>query len=186
MKFELNAAKLRLILMGIVALEICIVIAALPQMSDLLIKAARSTDHAKIDNEVSQQELERLKNLRFELASQKDVIARAKQIAISSAQYKYQDQIISDLSAYANRRNVGITSFDFGTTSTTAQASAGRTAFLVSLRSPLKYDSLLNFIRDVELNLTKIKVTSVNLAPNPRNPTELLNPSVGMEVFITK
>lgn len=184
----MNAVRLRLVLIGVIILQIAVVIAGMWLLTDFLQREVAVTDHAKIDADISEQEINTLKRLRTQLADEKDIIERAKQIAASSNQYQYQDQVISDLTVYASRYGFSIVSFDFTGTPGAKGATApnGKTAFLVTLSSPIKYDNFLKFIRDVERNLTKIRITSITLAPNPRNPTEILNPSINLEVYLKK
>ena len=183
----MNAVKLRLVLIGVIVLQVAVIIAGIWLLNDFLQREVAATDHAKIDADISEQEISTLKRLRTELTTKKDLIERTKQIAASSAQYQYQDQVISDLNRYASRYGFSIVSFDFtGTPGAKATAPSGKTAFLVMLSSPIKYDNFLKFIRDVERNVTKIRITSITLAPNPKNPTEILNPGINLEVYLKK
>lgn len=154
-------------------------------VNTLLAKSVRETDHMQIDAEISTTELQQLKSLQKQLITEKDIIDRAKQIAASSNQYRYQDQVIKDVSDYATRYGVAINTFDFASTSNqnAAQAGAKKTPFTVTLRGPLPYTTFLKFLRAIEQNLTKIQVTSLSLTPD-KNPNSITNPTVSMEVYL--
>ncbi len=182
----MNAAKLKYVLIGCIVLMVVALLAGTIFLQRFLNEQVMTTDHAKIDAEASQQEIAKLQRLENELADKKDLLARAKQIAAASEQYRYQDQVINDLNVYASRNTIGIASFDFKQPAIGAAAQGNKTAFIVNLNSPIKYENLLAFLRDVEQNLTKIKVTSVNLSPNPKSPVEIQNPTINLEVFLKK
>lgn len=185
----MNATKLRYVLGGIIGLLVIIIIAGIWFLQSFLNQQVLTTDHAKIDADISQQEALKLRKLQTEMAGMKDIIARTKQIAATTEQYGFQDQVISDLSTYAGRNGIRINSFDFSQTapgSKPGTAPSGKTTFLVSLRSPVKYESFLKFVRDIEQNLTKIQVTSLTLSPDPKDTSLIQNPTLGLEVFLKK
>lgn len=185
----MTATKLRYILITTIALLVIIIGVASWQLQIMLAGQVLKTDHAKIDAELSQSELEKLRKLKIDLVAQKDIVDRAKQIAASSNQYHFQDQVIKDLTTYAARDNITISSFDFSSTTSGGKANApsgGKTAFTVNLQTPLRYDQVLNFLRQIEQNATKMQITSLTLAPDPRNPSQISNPTIGLEVFIKK
>src|SRR5687768_3952967 len=99
----MTATKLRYILGGIIGLLTIVVIAGIWFLQSFLNQQVVTTDHAKIDAEVSLQEAQKLRKLQTEMASMKDIVARTKQIAATTEQYGFQDQVISDLSVYAER-----------------------------------------------------------------------------------
>ena len=184
----MNASRLRYVLSGFIVLLVGVIVATIWMMQQLLSEQVRITDHTKIDADVSELDVGKLKNLEDELAERKDLIERTKQIAASVDQYQFQDQVISDLTVYASRNGFGISAFDFTQAAGAKPGTtpSGKTAFVVSLTSPIPYDKFLQFMHDVEQNLTKIQITSVTLSPNPKNPTEILNPTINLEVFLKK
>lgn len=184
----MNVFKLRFVLAGIILLLIGVIITAIILLQGLLKDQVVLTDHMKIDADVSEQEILKLKKLESELSKKQDVVERAKQIAASVDQYQFQDQVINDLTVYAQRSGFGISSFDF--TQSTGQkpgtVPSDKTSFVVNLTSPIPYDRFLQFIHAVELNLTKIQIISVTLSPNTKNTSEILNPTINLEVFLKK
>lgn len=185
----MTATKLRYILIAIIVLMILGIAAGSWQLQKILASQVLQTDHAKIDAELSQLELEKLQKLQVDLVTQKDIVDRARQIAASTNQYQYQDQVIKDLSAYAARDGIAISSFDFGVANSGGKVSTptgGKTPFTVNLQTSQRYDQVLNFLRQIEQNATKMQITSLTLAPDPRNPSQVANPTIGLEVFIRK
>lgn len=181
----MTATKLRYVLFGLITLMVAGFGVGAWWMQGVLAQSVQATDHAKIDADVSATELQQLKALQKQLSDEQDIVDRAKQIAASSDQYKYQDQIIKDVSDYARRYGVQISTFDFTTTTNNQAATAGarRTAFNVTLKGPVSYVTFMRFLRDIEKNLTKLQVTSLTLAPD-KNPSNITNPALTLEVYL--
>ena len=150
-----------------------------------------ATDVSKIsiDADASGNNLQTLKRLEAELNQQKETIQRTNSIVAESQSYQYQNQIISDLNNYANRAGISITNLDFsatqaagGTAATPSQQPAApttpgastttpapsssmkSTSVSVTIANPVNYQSLLNFVRLIEQNLTKMQISSVGLS----------------------
>ncbi|HSE61352.1 MAG TPA: hypothetical protein VLA88_03580 [Candidatus Saccharimonadales bacterium] len=181
----MTATKLRYMLIGLVVVLLASFGAGVWWVQGMLAEKVRETDHARTDADLSGTELQQLKQLKKQLEDQKDIVDRAKQIAATSAQYQYQDQVIKDVADYAARYGIQVNTFDFSTTNKNAAATNGakKTPFTVSLKGPLAYVTFLNFLRDLEGNLTKIQVTSLTLAPD-KDPNKISNPSLSCEVYL--
>lgn len=182
----MTATKLRYILLALIVVMLGGFAFGAWWIQGVLAQHVRDTDHAKIDAEVSNTELQQLKQLQKQLADEQDIVERAKQIAVSAEQYRYQDQVIKDISDYAARYGISINTIDFTQTAgqqTAASGGAKRTAFTVSLKGPLPYTTFMQFLRSVEKNLTKIQVTSLTLAPD-KDPNSITNPSLSLEVYL--
>jgi hypothetical protein len=180
----MTATKLRYVLMGLIVVLLGSFGAGAWWVQGILAEKVRETDHAKIDAELSATEVQQLKQLDKQLDEQEDIVERAKQIAANSAQYQYQDQVIQDVSSYAARYGIQVSTFDFSTAKTTASAGgAKKTPFTVTLKGPLSFVTFMRFLRDIEGNLTKIQVTSLTLAPD-KDPSNITNPTLSCEVFL--
>lgn len=181
----MTATKLRYILIGLIALMVIGFSVGGWWLQGVLASQVTQTDHAKADAEVADTELQQLKSLQKQFAGEQDVINRAQQIAASSSQYQYQDQVVKDISDYANRYGITVTTIDFSSTTKSTQTVAGakNTPFTVSLKGPIAYTTFMRFLHDIEQNLTKIQVTSLTLAPD-KDPNNITNPSLGLAVFI--
>lgn len=180
----MTATKLRYILLALIVVMVGGFAFGAWWVQGLLAQHVRDTDHAKIDAEVSNTELQQLKQLQKQLADEQDIVERAKQIAVSADQYRYQDQVIKDVADYAYRYGISVNTIDF-TQTAGQQASGGakRTAFTVSLKGPVPYTTFMQFLRAIEKNLTKIQVTSLTLAPD-KDPNSITNPSLSLEVYL--
>ncbi len=183
----MTATKLRLVLLGLIALLLIGFSTGAWWMQTLLADQVRQTDHIKIDADISTTELQQLKSLDKQLIGEQDIVSRAKQIAASTEQYRYQDQVVSDISDYAARYGIGVSTFDFSAAQsakpTAAVGGAKKTAFRLILRGPIPYITFLRFLQDVEKNLTKIQVTSLTLSPD-KDPNNIAKPNLGLEVYL--
>lgn len=187
----MNALVLRMVLIAGLVLLVGGIGVGTWWVHDQLAAQAVKTAHAKTDAELVQLDLEKLSQIQRQLEEQKDVVERADQIAASADNYKYQDQVVSDLEAYARRHNIQITGFDFSKATAPGQKATGpagttRTPFSLSLKGPVSFDVFMNFLRDIENNLTKIQVSSLSLTPTQDDPKQVSNPSLSLTVYLKK
>ncbi len=158
---------------------------------------------AKVKAEASATDLElqRLKALEQELKQYSGAMEKSQQIVAESQSYQYQNQIISDLTSYAGKAGLSITSFNFqsqssqaststsssntaASTSTAAGSAPGPKTVQVSIQlgeNP-RYQNILQFIRLIEQNLTRMQISEVSLARGEGDSvnTQLLN----IEVYV--
>lgn len=127
--------------------------------------------------------LQTLRSLKDRLDGEREVMTKARSIVAQSQQYLYQDQIVKDLSKIAGDNGVVITQFDFassgaGTPGATGTTTPGTTTpaapsspssglksetVNVTIKSPLQYSALMNFIKAIELNPLKMQIASIAL-----------------------
>lgn len=128
--------------------------------------------------------VQNLARLEKEVEKYKDSVAKAQQLVAETQQYQYQNQIINDLTAYANKSGVGIAGFTFtsgsagaksnsgssGTSGTNnssgSNSAAGPKSMKVSVRLNEKTDymALLRFMHLIEQNLTRMQIASVSMS----------------------
>ena len=128
--------------------------------------------------------VQNLARLEKEMEKYKDSVAKAQQLVAETQQYQYQNQIINDLTAYANKSGVGIDGFTFtsgsagaksnsgssGTSGTNnssgSNSAAGPKSMKVSVRLNEKTDymALLRFMHLIEQNLTRMQIASVSMS----------------------
>jgi hypothetical protein len=128
--------------------------------------------------------VQNLARLEKEMEKYKDSVAKAQQLVAETQQYQYQNQIINDLTAYANKSGVGIAGFTFtsgsagaksnsgssGTSGTNnssgSTSAAGPKSMKVSVRLNEKTDymALLRFMHLIEQNLTRMQIASVSMS----------------------
>lgn len=130
-----------------------------------------------------------LARLEKEMEKYKDSVTKAQQLVAETQQYQYQNQIINDLTAYANKSGVGIAGFTFasgsagagaksssgssgssgtntGSGSNNAASTTGPKSMKVSVRLNEKTDymALLRFMHLIEQNLTRMQIASVSMS----------------------
>lgn len=201
---KLDAILFRKILMGLIALLVIGTGASFYFLSGVLKTKGTELNHARIDAELGSSSTANLQKLQSELDKYKDVIPKAKEIVASAADFKYQDQVIRDINTLARSSNITITSYNFADGSggaannaaptapapaspaapTLGAAQARKITVTISMKSPVPYDDYLRFLRRMERNITRLQVTGVNLSPDPTVPTSVINPSVGIEIFV--
>ena len=161
--------------------------------------------------EASKNSVQRLQSLESELERLKDIRSRASSIVAESQSYQYQNQIITDLSNYAQQSGITISQYNFqavdqqaasgtkpeapatpeaGASPAAAPGAAGpsvaslkSTVVSISLNPPINYTNLLRFMRSVEQNLTKMQISGISLTPGG-DKDEVSTGSLNIEVYI--
>ncbi len=158
---------------------------------DILTRKAVETDHARIDAELAQEDISRLKQLRTTLEANKDTIDKTAQIVAESQSYNFQDQVIADITSYADEAGVGILGFDFGVkpgeapaAGKTSKNTLRRTLVSIQLSNNIPYGSLLKFVKSIEQNVTKMQLTGINFQPKKDDPTLVLGSTIEIEVYL--
>jgi hypothetical protein len=190
MKQKLTPVSLRIMLfVGMFAI-VGIFIAALMLGYKVISNFSNDAKQVSVQADASNSSFNNLVQTKKLLENNKDVVERASQIVSESKSYVYQDQIISDLNQYANSTGVVITNITFGDTQTTASAAptaapaaaagaptAGaavtqpgaptgvksKTA-TVTIKNPVGYTNMLNFLHLIEQSLFKMKISQVSLS----------------------
>ena len=128
--------------------------------------------------------VQNLARLEKEMEKYKDSVAKAQQLVAETQQYQYQNQIINDLTAYANKSGVGIAGFTFTSGSAGAKSNSGSSGtsgtnnssgsnsavgpksmkVSVRLNEKTDYMALLRFMHLIEQNLTRMQIASVSMS----------------------
>jgi hypothetical protein len=174
MKFRLTPTRLRIMLMISLVVTIALSSVINSFAFGLLEDFAVDVSHTTVDATASQNNLQNLQQVQQKLAGEKDVIQRASSIVADSQSYQYQDQILTDLKAFASQAGIVITNLDFSaaTTSKTPTAPAAgpapvgvkSTSVSVTLKNPVNYVNFLKFVKSIEQNLTKMQISKVALS----------------------
>ena len=190
----MNAVLLRNLLIGGIIALLGGIGALIYFASDYLDGQVKETVHRQIDAELSLNDLDRLQRLEKVLEDNRASVDQAAQIVSDSKQYTYQDQIVSDINAYAAKTGVSVTGFDFGdafaktsrsNTQKLPQVSGVKSiSVTLTLASPMNYDNYLRFVKAIETNLTKMQVSGVNMTPDEERPGQISNPSVVLIVYV--
>lgn len=164
--------------------------------------ASIQAEAADVDNKIKN-----LLSLKSQLDNNTLAVKKAAQIVANSKSYMYQNQAINDLSIYAARANVPITSFTFkessakspsggssGTankeaattntgTSNTAAAGPKTTTVSIQLGKDISYENFLHFLHLIEMNVTRMQVAGVSLSVGENNKSISVQ-TLDIEVYI--
>jgi hypothetical protein len=180
-KGTLTATKLRLLLIIGMILIVVSAIAGFYFAQQMLSKYASEISNLNANAEAGNDNIQTLRSLEDQLANEREAMTKARSIVAQSQQYLYQDQIVEDLSKIAGDSGVVITQFDFASTTGTPGATSGSTTpppasstpsvtsglksetVNVTIKSPLQYTALMNFIKAIELNPLKMQIASISL-----------------------
>lgn len=194
---SLTATSLRLML--IVSIFLLVILSAISFwfFRTNLVSFAQQVHSDNAAASISSSDISRLEQLKRDLEKDKVAVTRAKNIVADSKYYQYQDQIINDITAYASKAGVSITSFAFtGQSSEGAGASAAvpqqtsntppglkTISTTVTLKSPANYKAVMQFIHFLELNLTKMQLSGISLTKGLTAEDVMLNP-LTIEVYV--
>ncbi len=195
----LNAPRLRLIL-GSLLLLIAIVAGTIAFFAnDRLQSYTADIRKILIDSKGSDANNTNIDTLERQLAANQPTVARAAQIVADSQSYKYQNEVVRDINAYADANNVAVTSVTFAADTATAAAaqSSGQAVtpavngvkpvtIAVMLEREVAYKDALSFIHAIEQNLTKMQITSLGLsAPKAGQPSSTVRiDTINLEVYL--
>lgn len=201
---KLTAVSLRLILSVTLFVIAGLIIAAVWLSTSKLKEYATQVNQISSEATASQDSVQTLQKTKQELDAQKDIVAKAASIVADSQGYKYQDQIIKDLNAYASASGLTITNFSFASTAATPAAPAApaasggaaattpaatvpsgvkSTSASITLKAPINYVNLLQFIHSIEQNLTKMQISRVSLTKGA-TPSEVNTDTLEIQVYI--
>jgi hypothetical protein len=157
------------------------------------------TDTSKAS--ISSNDIQRLEQIKQKLQDDSVAVTRAKSIVADSQSYQYQNQIINDITAYAQAAGLHVTNFSFSTdnlpganagaaTSTAAPTTQSSTpaglkilTTTVSVKSPANYQSVMKFVHSIENNLTKMQLSGISLAKDSSSPTDVTVSPFTIEVY---
>lgn len=183
MKGGMNASRLRSIL-AVTVIVIAIGIAGGFWFAHRNLNAyATQISTMNADAKSGDTNIQTLLNVQKRLEQEQTTIANARSIVADSA--TFSDLVVNDISRIANESGVSITGFEFvesagtgtaapatvappatpGASAPTAAIPGGvsKRVVSVSLESPLRYASLMEFIRKIETNDLKMQFASVSM-----------------------
>lgn len=206
---QLSATTLRIILVTTLLLAVFISFAVFYFGSTMLREVSNDISGVITEETSSKTAVDTLRQTELLLEEHEATMERAAGIAAESQSYMYQDQIIQDLTRFANGAGVSITSITFtepDTGSATPEpvatdpesepgASAEEapaaptsgnlrsTSASITLASPANYRNFLQFVRAIEQNLTKMQVQSINLS-QAEESNQITSDSLTVQVYI--
>jgi len=202
---ELTASRLRVLLLGgvvvVLALQIGLIVLAQKAITGYAQTVSSSVSTATSD----QKTLSDLQSVNNLLKKQSETVEKSgKLIADGANTYAYQNQIINDITNYANQTGIQVTGFSFTgsaasgesgaaaatpaptATATTATPAAGAAAtpagltpvtVSVSLVPGMSYDAFYKFLQLIEGNLLQMQIGSLNLTPSSDGSTNESGPN---------
>lgn len=184
----LTAQSLRWVLLGMIALGLVAGAAGAWYLNSLLASKISATNDAVESSRVSSDNLERAQRLQVYLENHKDEVDKAAQIVAQTTAYRYQNQIVEDVTKYATLAGISIVGFDFP--QDIASATVDKTTGLKSLTATIRlsdssrYTSYLAFLKYIEQNLTKIQITDITISPNTSNQDYITDTTIGIQVYV--
>ena len=179
-KLTLTAGLLRIILLASLVLLILCAALGFYYTQGLLRQFAVDASHLNAKAAMSEQNLGALQSIEEYLANHTKERKRAAGVVAESKAYRYQNEIIADIRAFARDSDVTITEYTFNEDSTAGAAPANGNAkaapakptvsglksktVSIGVKSPVRYTNLLNFIHRIEQNTTKMQIASVSLS----------------------
>ena len=165
-------------------------------------KTAQEASKIQTEAKMSDAKVQNLALVEKQLKENSFAYDRAKQIVADSQSYQYQNQIINDLTYYANQAHVGISSFTFQDSKADGSKSSGSTApaagetapkpaantvkstvVSVQLGKDVAYQDLLHFLYLIEQNLTRMQVSDIAMSKGEA-PGTVSAQELNIEVYI--
>ncbi len=112
-KSGLNASVLQWILLSLIILFVAGGVVGVMYMQGLLKSQMESTNKIKVEAENSSTNLIRAQLLKSYLAERQNDVDKAANIVANTVSYQYQDQIVQDITRYAQLSGLRILGFDF-------------------------------------------------------------------------
>ncbi len=156
-------------------------------MQGLLSSQVIETDHARINADLSQTELQRSKTLQTYLENNKAAIEKASAVVSETKTYQYQNQIVNDIESYASKAGVTVLGYSFPQDTATAKPDATglkSVSATLSLQTPVSYTNYLKFLKYIEQNITKMQITSLSLAPDTDNANNIKDTAITLKVYV--
>ncbi len=205
----LTPSKLRLALVGCMFALVILAVALFMVGYQKIKEYSVSTRTIAAQAQGSNSSLQNLVTVKKQLEADTDVIQRASLIVSESKSYVYQDQIIQDITRFANSAGITITNISFtdvgtaGATTTAtpppqaattpAPATASSTpsgvkttTATVTVKNPVDYNNMLVFIHSIEESLFKMRISQVTLSKpsDAKGPNDITSDIFTIEVYL--
>lgn len=186
---KLTARVVSWILIGIIFLLVGLIGVSSWYMQKQLAAGVVSADHAKIQAELSQTELQRAEKLSTYFIDNRAAVDKATAVVADTRtyQYGYQDQIVRDIQSYAAKAGVSVTGYAFPEQA--ANSSPDTTGLksvtaILTLDAPVQYRNLLLFLKYIEQNVTRMQITDLQLTPATDNANSLSAVGLTLKVYV--
>lgn len=124
-------------------------------------------NHRLADATASGEQISQLQTLKTQLSQSNSLIEKANQLFVNPS--TYQGQMLNDVKNYADAAGLGLAATSFEDPATT-----GTYTMKLTLRQPVSYSGLINFLNNIESNLPKLQVSSIELKyANVKDPNSI-------------
>lgn len=149
-------------------------------------------DVASADAKVRNTEL-----LKKQMEDNKEIMEKARWLVGETKMYKYQNQIINDISVIASKSGVSVKSFVFdnstisGSKKSSQKSSSSKsspqmksTLVSIELNGSNEYTKILHFMSLLEQNTTRMQMLGVSLSQEKDENGDLKIQTIDMEVYV--
>ncbi len=196
MKKTLNASVARIIMALLLLVILAAMVGSVIVAYSFLSKTSDDVGKLQTEAIAIESKIQNLLALKSQLDKNSEIAKKAKNIVSESKMYQYQNQIIQDLSNYADRAGIPIRSFTFqsestatkSTTSTskkpTGATPAGVKSTFVSIQlgENIDYVRFLHFLDLIEKNVTRMQLSGISISRGANNH-ELLVQALEVKVY---
>lgn len=199
-KLQLNATLARILLSLALVLILLVMTAGFYMAYNFMKDSAQQVASVQADAKAADKKLQDVRSLSSKLEKYQDSVKKAEKIVAESISYKYQNQIINDITAYARQAGVGISSFTFQddsaasngksssstatkTPATPSPSGAKSTSVSIQMSKDLDYVRFLQFLHLLEQNLTRMQVANISLAKGD-SPQHVESQALKLELYL--
>lgn len=172
-KKTMRASEMSIVLICVLAALIIILIGGSVFAATLLLKKSTDATHAQIDADVSAGGPARDEQLKAYLAANATGISQTAALTEGLGKYD-QNTIVAAINGYASKAGVNITSYDFGTGTTSSltpvAVPASGNSVNLTIDSPVQYQKFIIFLRLLEQGLMPAQVTSADVSADLESP----------------
>lgn len=193
-KKSLTATQLRVMLSIAIIVVIGLTVFGFYQASKVLASYASAVAQANGQAHLSDSNIQRLQGTKAELEKNQQTVERVKHLVADNA--NYQNQVITDISAYASAAGIKVVGFTFDSAATsgstpaaspgtvTPSAGAKTANVIIQLEPTVPYTNFLQFIHAIEQNLTQMRISKISLTKASGNdPNLIAGQSLAIEVY---
>lgn len=196
MKKTLNASIARIIMALLLLVILAAMVGSVIVAYSFLSKTSDDVGKLQTEAIAIESKIQNLFALKSQLDKNSEIAKKAKNIVSESKMYQYQNQIVQDLSTYADRAGIPIRSFTFQTESTAAKSTtptskkptgatpAGVKSTFVSIQlgENIDYVRFLHFLDLIEKNVTRMQLSGISISRGANNH-ELLVQALEVKVY---
>lgn len=182
MKKVLNASIARIVLSLLLLIILSAMVGLVIFAYSFLSKTSEEVGKMQTEAIAVDTKIQSLLASKSQLDRNSDTVKKAKNIVSESKLYQYQNQIIQDLNAYADRTGIPIKAFSFQnepTTSAKTAKSSKRTStnpagvkstfVSIQLGDHIDYTKFLHFLSLIEKNVTRMQLSGVSISRGANN-----------------